>query len=273
MAPTPESATVRWFSLSRLLVFGLAASCLWAYWPALVGMVDRWTHDPQYSHGYLVPVFALFLLWHRRAGHDFESFRPSPWGLTLVVLGISLRLAGTFFYFGWLEALSLLPCLFGICLLLGGRAALHWAWPALAFLVFMLPLPFQVEKALAHPLQRVATLASTFLLEVLGYRATSEGNVIWVNDETRIGVVEACGGLNNESIINGILLAPNGSIGFAPGLVNGEVIAGGSTIHFVSGASINQPPGQVVPVPPSFVLMGMGGVAFAITTLRARRRR
>ncbi|MFO1532156.1 MAG: archaeosortase/exosortase family protein, partial [Thermoplasmatota archaeon] len=49
--------------------------------------------------------------------------------------------------------------------LAGGRTALRWSWPALAFLLFMVPLPFRLEKALAHPLQRVATLASTYALQ------------------------------------------------------------------------------------------------------------
>jgi exosortase len=159
-------------------------------------MVDRWTHDPQYSHGYLVPLFALFFLWHRRQLCPAWPWQGSPWGLVLVLAGACLHLVGTCFYFGWLEGLSLLPCLFGVCLLLGGRSALRWAWPALAFLVFMLPLPFQVERLLAQPLQRVATLASTFCLEILGFRASAEGNIIWLNDEIRLGVIAACGGLS-----------------------------------------------------------------------------
>src|SRR5207245_1137782 len=67
---------------------------------------------------------------------------------------------------------------------------------ALTFLLFMLPLPYRVEQALAQPLQRVATHASTFSLEILGFQPTAQGNIIWVHDDTRIGVVEACGGLS-----------------------------------------------------------------------------
>src|SRR5947209_6134144 len=45
-----------------------ATACLvWAYWTTLTGVAGRWAHDPQYSHGYLVPVFALVLLGLRRA--------------------------------------------------------------------------------------------------------------------------------------------------------------------------------------------------------------
>jgi exosortase len=82
-----------------------------------------------------------------------------------------------------------------MALLLGGKKALLWAWPAIAFLAFMIPLPFKLQVALANPLQRVATLVSTYGLQTLGFPALSEGNVILIN-ETRIGVVEACSGLS-----------------------------------------------------------------------------
>jgi exosortase len=72
---------------------------------------------------------------------------------------------------------------------------LRWSWPAIAFLAFMVPLPYRLEVALAHPLQRVATKASNYSLQTLGLPAVAEGNVIFMN-ESQIGVVEACSGLS-----------------------------------------------------------------------------
>ena len=175
-------------------MLALAVSLFWAYWTTLTGMVERWTHEAQYSHGYLVPVFAGFLLWQRRGCRPSE-FRANPWGLAVCLAAVGLRLGGTYFHLAWIDAISLIGCLLGCCLLLGGWSTLRWAWPALAFLVFMLPLPFFVERALAQPLQRLATSASTFLLVILGFPATSQGNIITIN-EHQIGVVEACGGLS-----------------------------------------------------------------------------
>jgi exosortase len=193
--PAWPPPAARWFSISRLLSLALGVSCLWAYWPTLRQMEIRWSYDPQYSHGYLVPVFSLFLLWHRRDYCVRLSFQGTPWGFAVVAAGVGLRLTGAYFYITSLEPVSFLVCLFGICLLLGGWNAVRWSWPPLAFLVFMIPLPYRFERFLAHPLQRLATLASTGCLEILGLRATAEGNIIWIHDEVRIGVVEACGGL------------------------------------------------------------------------------
>jgi exosortase len=173
----------------------LLASCLcWAYWPMFVTIAERWAHEPQYSHGYFVPLFAGFLLWHRRQLCP-QPFQGSPRGAFLVGAGALLYLGGTYFHFPWIHAVSLLPTVFGAFLLLGGMAAVRWAWPAIAFLGFMLPLPYQVETSLAHPLQQLATEVSRVVLVLLGFQATADGNIITVGD-SEILVAQACGGLS-----------------------------------------------------------------------------
>jgi exosortase len=167
---------------------------LWAYGPTLAGLARCWADNPQYSHGFLVPVFAAVVLWVRRPQHPAVRFEPSWWGLVWLALASAMRLVAAAFYHEWLDALSLLPALAGVCVLLGGRPALRWAWPAVLFLVFMMPAPYQFEVALAHPLQRLATVASTYALQTLGLSAVSEGNVILLGD-VQLGVEEACSGL------------------------------------------------------------------------------
>jgi exosortase len=171
-----------------------ALALLWAYWPALREMAARWSNDPRYSHGFLVPVFAGLVLWTRRGLLKGQEARPSWGGILLVALGVLLHLAGGFVGFQWLDAVSLVPTLAGVTVLFGGRVAWRWAWPAVVFLLFMMPLPYQLEVALAHPLQRLATTASTYALQTLGLPAVAEGNVILIED-LQIGVLEACSGL------------------------------------------------------------------------------
>jgi exosortase len=176
-----------------LVLLGLGL--LWSYWPTFVELSDRWAHDPQYSHGYLVPLFSLYLLWRQRQRLAASPFPGSGWGFGLVLAGLGLHLVGGYFYFPALDAVSLLPVLTGLCVVLGGWPALRCSWPALAFLAFMLPLPHSLKTALAQPLQQVAALASTYLLETFGLPAICRGNIIHIND-TKIGVVEACNGLS-----------------------------------------------------------------------------
>jgi exosortase len=167
---------------------------LWSYWTTLVAMADRWARDPQYSHGFLVPVFALVVLWFRRDWLKKATWEPSFLGLPLLLAGVVIRLFAIRRDIEPLDAFSLLPTLFGLVLFVAGKSVLRWSWPALAFLAFMIPVPFFIEVALAHPLRRLATTMSTYLLQTFGYPALAEGNIILI-DQVKLGVVEACSGL------------------------------------------------------------------------------
>lgn len=80
------------------------------------------------------------------------------------------------------------------------------------------------------------------------------------------GKVQTSGGLNNESVINGIVLDLSGQIALSPGAINGELIAGGNNPQIVSGGSVT---GIVsAPEPSSLLLLSMG-----ITGLFLLRRR
>jgi exosortase len=173
----------------------LLGTVLWAFWPTLLEVARAWRADPQYSHGYLVPAFAAFILWLRRAQLRGAELRPSWWAVPFLLAGGAFRLLGTWYYLSWPEQISLLPVLAGLTLALGGRPALRWAWPAIGFLFFMVPLPGRVHEILSLPLQRVGAIASTYMLQVLGLPALSEGNII-VLSENVLEVAEACSGLH-----------------------------------------------------------------------------
>jgi len=183
-----------WKSPAGLLLIGAACGLLWSYWSTLCVLAGRWGTDPQYSHGFIVPLVAVGLIWQRRGMLRSVRFSGAWSGVALIGLSVVMRLAAARFYFEWFDWLSLVPAVAGLCLLAGGWPAWRCAWPGILFLTFMLPLPYRLETLLSGPLQSVATLASTFSLQTLGFPAVSEGNVI-VIDESRVGVAEACSGL------------------------------------------------------------------------------
>src|SRR5262245_46539053 len=94
----------------RLLPVFLACAALlvlfWAYAATLGEIAWRWGADAQYSHGYLVPVFALALLWFRRHQLDLQAFRPSFLGLAVLGFATGVRLAGAYLYYPWLDQFS-----------------------------------------------------------------------------------------------------------------------------------------------------------------------
>jgi exosortase len=105
-----------------------------------------------------------------------------------------MRGAGDVFFFTFLDGWSILPWTAAVTAALGGWPLVRWAAPAIAFLIFMVPLPFSMENDLSGPLQRIATTVSTTALQCLGQPAIAEGNIIWIN-EVPLEVEQACSGL------------------------------------------------------------------------------
>ncbi len=190
---TPPSAGVLTPRLAALVI-GLGLLLIWAYLPSFRRLVRVWWSDPQYSHGFLVPLFAAALCWYRRDRVRWELVRPSWLGVPVLLAGLVLRLFGSYFYMEWFEHLSLLPVVLGLLLAVGGWELCKAWWPGVLFLIFMIPFPYRFEVALSDPLQKIATRASTYVLQTLGEPAVAEGNTILVND-TRLEVVQACNGL------------------------------------------------------------------------------
>jgi exosortase len=180
--------------LVLLAVLVPAVALAWAFADTFEDLHHTWATNPQYSHGFLVPLFALYLLWIRRQRIDGVPLRPSWWGLPVLAVGMALRLYGAYFFYTWLETVALVPCIAGAILTAGGRSAWRWAWPSVLFLLFMIPLPYRLATSLSDPLQRFATITSTFVMQTCGLPALAEGNVILLND-AEIGIVEACNGL------------------------------------------------------------------------------
>ncbi|HEY2894635.1 MAG TPA: exosortase/archaeosortase family protein [Pirellulales bacterium] len=180
-------------------VIGLVgALCLGAgllsYWPTLGNLAATWSRVPDYSHGFLVLPMAAWFAWVRRDTCPGVGATSPLLAAALFLVSLLVRHAGDFFYFTFLDGWSLVPWTAAVIALMGGRALLMWSLPSIAFLIFMVPLPFAIEHDLSGPLQRTATRLSTALLQALGQAAFAEGNVILIGKE-RLEVAQACSGL------------------------------------------------------------------------------
>jgi exosortase len=194
-APSNSSAPA--LTASRVAVWQGAAIAVvlgWAYLPMLRVFADKWLNDPQYSHGPLVPFFSAFLIW-RAWKSEPRALKPLPilgCGLLVVILG--LRVVAGAMLFHQLDAISLLLALVSVSLAVGGVPLLKLTGPAIAFLAFMIPLPYELERNVGAPLKTAATMSSTYLLQTLGLPAIRDGNLILI-DDVKLGVVDACSGL------------------------------------------------------------------------------
>ena len=183
-------------AVPTLLAAGLVvAAVAVSYWPNLRYLVNQWYNEPNYSHGFLVIPIALVILWQRKDELNYAALRPMFAGWVIV----AAVLLGRFWFFErnefWAESASLLPLLGGLVLAFGGWRLLRWSLPALGFLVFMYPLPPSLNLYLAGPLQTLATLGSTALLQAFGMPVLAEGNIIFIG-ASKLEVAQACNGLS-----------------------------------------------------------------------------
>lgn len=181
---------MRWMSMAALIT-----SLLWLFRGTLLDWFAFLRSNEDYSGGLLVPFVAAYVLWSRR-----REWREVPrsvcwWGLAGLVGAVCLRFYAVYYYYGSLERYAFLLAVISLTLLLLGWSLtwrLRWI---LLFLFLMAPLPIRIHNAVAMPLQAFATSSGVFVLEMLGFWAESEGNLVTLNDSTRVGVAEACSGL------------------------------------------------------------------------------
>ena len=175
--------------------FVLAAFFIWFYWSSFGVFGRTWSQD-DYQHGPFVPLFSLFLLWYRRDMILPIAVRGSWWGLAFMALWAVMRWLAVYFNFESLPEMSMLPFFAGVALFVGGWRALRWAWPAIVFLAFMLPLPGDIQGVISLQLQGVASRVSVFIIQTLGLPAVSDGHLIQVSGAPKpLDVAQACSGL------------------------------------------------------------------------------
>jgi exosortase len=174
----------------------LLALTAWLYAPILGRLVGQWWSDPNFSHGFFVPVFAAYVLWQDRTRLGAIKSAPSIWGLPLILLSLLTLILGVFGAELFLSRTSLLLLAAGIIIFLRGWITLRAVLFPLIFLVLMIPIPAIVFSQITFPLQILASKLSAWLLPFLGVPVFREGNVINL-PAMPLEVAEACSGIRS----------------------------------------------------------------------------
>lgn len=167
---------------------------LWSYWPELVELRKIWLKSDEYSIGMLVPFLALHVLWSRARNISECRIRPSIWGLWFFVAAQAMRGFGLYYMYASADRLSFIVSIASLTILLFGWQVFRKTADVLLFLCLMLPLPRYIHTATMLPLQSAAAASAAFCLEMIGYSAINEANIITLNG-TIVAVGEACNGL------------------------------------------------------------------------------
>lgn len=173
-----------------------SALLLILYGPVLKALVLDWWRDPNYGHGFLVPVFAGYVLWKERFRLARLTARPSNFGLLVMLGAISLLLIGSLGAELFSSRVSLIVLAGGIVLFLAGWTMFRAVLFPLGFLLLMIPIPTIVFNQITFPLQLLASRFATFWLQLVNVPVLREGNLIILPNYT-LEVVDACSGIRS----------------------------------------------------------------------------
>jgi len=166
------------------------------YAPVLVDLVSDWWNDPNYSHGFLVPVVSGYLLWKKRGKLATSVGESSRLGLPLLALALALFVVGSAGAEYFTVRVSFVVALAGLTLYHFGTSFLRRIWFELGFLLFMIPLPYVIYYSLTFPMQLFATKVSIKALSLIGVPAVQQGNIIHLSGIS-LEVAEACSGIRS----------------------------------------------------------------------------
>ncbi|MFQ3550247.1 MAG: exosortase/archaeosortase family protein [Armatimonadota bacterium] len=152
---------------------------LFAQWPMIKDWVNIWfVDDSYYSHGPLVPLIVIFMIWINRQKLAETPIKPTWIGLILMLIAfpvhsmallLELRIMYMFtFFFG----------LFGAVLMLLGFRMFKILFMPLMFLITMIPIADWMLDSLTARFMLISTYVAHKMLIISGYDVALYGNTI-----------------------------------------------------------------------------------------------
>ncbi len=194
-----------WSSLGvhcYIRMFIIAALFCAIYWYELQELVHTWKTDPSWTHGFLIPLFSLYLIHQKRNEIFAIPARTSYFALFGLIFFILLYIFNTVqLRFAYGGPLIMLASLGAIVLFFNGWKRLKYLWMPVCYLFFAIPIPTRIYRELTYPLRTLASYSSAAILSLIPHvEATASNIVITVlykgkAIESALNVAEACSGM------------------------------------------------------------------------------
>ncbi len=189
-----DASSTPWLVWSPFAAIAILLAVI--YYRVAIKLVYDWYTIPDYSHGFLVPFFALFLLWDKRKALRSIPVQQSWGGIPLVVFAIALLILGVYGVDLFTARISFVLLLAGLIWTLFGSLMLRELRFPLLVLVLAIPFPTILFNQITFPLQLFASRIASDILPLLGVPVLLEGNVIQL-PVMKLEVAEACSGIRS----------------------------------------------------------------------------
>jgi exosortase len=193
-APAPSHAAQSWAPWIPYILIALIVTAI--YCQVVGKLVADWYTNPDFSHGFLVAPFALYVLWDKRKILRDTPIQQTWAGVWLILAAIFVLFMGVYGAELFLSRLSLVMLLGGIVWTLCGRAMLREVRFAVLVLLLAIPVPAVLFNQITFPLQLLASRMASSLLPLFGVPVLRDGNIIQL-PSMQLEVAEACSGIRS----------------------------------------------------------------------------
>lgn len=181
---------------TTLKIFVLLACWLIAYAPVYPELLDTWLHNPNNSHGLLVPLIALLMIYKKKDKLLDTPLTSNKIGGLILAASMAIYVVSYLGAIAVVTRLMMITSLIGLILYVLGDKVFRLIRFPLLFSFFMVPVPDSVYSLIAFPLQLFATKVSTGVIQAMGIPAYREGNMVYFL-HAQLEVAEACSGLRS----------------------------------------------------------------------------
>lgn len=191
MTTASTAERVRWSRATWAWFLPPWIAALALYAPLVPALVHEWSEFPSLSHGFAIPFIAGYLVWARRDQIRARALAPSAWGFPVLVAGLLVFAVGMRASEPFVARVSLPVILLGLSLVLAGFAITRYTWPGIAYLLFMIPLPWGTVKQVTYRSRLFDADASAMFLKWMGIPVYHDGVMLHLPN-VNLEVADAC---------------------------------------------------------------------------------
>ncbi len=153
-----------------------------------------WMNNNYYSHGFLVPIISIYIIWSMKNELLNTERKQSQTGLIFFISGIILFMIANLYVIRFLSGISLVITIFGTIFYLYGWEFVNKIKFPIFFLLLSIPIPF--ADILVPTMQTISVISASNLANLIGLPVYREGLMLRLPEST-FQVAAECSGINS----------------------------------------------------------------------------
>lgn len=186
--------TLKTWVIHILALVALVALQFYVNLPVWNDILTIGIKDEEASQVLLAPIVCFYLVFNRKEQFKNWSFHGRWIGIPILLIAWLFQVIGDMYNYEsvWHASavLSLIGCIIGVL----GSETIRRFWPALLVLLFMVPVPGIIRRAIAFPLQSLTATMAANISVALGMNVEQAGSLLYINNQA-VTIAEACSGL------------------------------------------------------------------------------